>query len=45
MTGLNKVEQSRNEVVDFKEKIKVYKESDCAPPCNGALREFQVIDI
>ena len=26
-------------------KMKVYKESDCASPCNEALREFQVIDI
>ena len=23
----------------------VYKESDCASPCNEALRELQVIDI
>ena len=25
--------------------MKVYKESDCASPCNEALREFQVIEI
>ena len=25
--------------------MKVYKESDCASPCNQAWREFQVIDI
>ena len=45
ITGLNEEEESRNEDVEFKEKIKVYKESDCASPCNKALREFQVIDI
>ena len=42
---MNEEEESRNEDVDFKEKIKVHKESDCASPCNEALREFQVIDI
>ena len=42
---MNEEEESRNEDVDCKEKIKVYKESDCASPCNEALREFQVIDI
>ena len=25
--------------------MNVYKESDCASPCNEALRELQVIDI
>ena len=45
ITGLNEEEESRNEDVEFKEKIKVYKESDCASPCNEALRELQVIDI
>ena len=45
ITGLNEAEESRNGDVDFKKKIKVYKESDCASPCNEALRKFQVIDI
>ena len=30
----------------YKKRIKrVYKESDCASPCNEALRKLQVIDI
>ena len=33
MIGLNEVEESRNEDLDFE----VYKESDCASPCNEAF--------
>ena len=46
MTGFNEAEESRNEDLDLKKnKMTVYKESDCASPCNEALREFQVTDI